>query len=727
SHAVLTVVFEQNTSRRDHGGCLVARSTKTARVHLVDLAGSERVKQTGATGATLNEASHINKSLAALGDVIKALAKAGKAQAGPNTFVPYRNSTLTYLLKESLGGNSVTVMIATVSPSLEHFEETFSTLKYAERAKKMVNHVRMNSSTTEMGPNTHAEIQKLRSEVERLKNEKEEMMRALIDTPARNLTRDSSVGIQIASALSLASSAAAPYAYPLNTAGGPGGPAVPEPPGPYATNQDTVAPPPPGPPAQEPRLPPAPAAPRDLPSNVPTLVNLNPDPMFTEKIRYPIHSGVATLGSSQSNDVVLSSSSVAPHHCVVSYESLTGLLVVSNFSGSETYVNGRRIGGEGDEIEDGMRGEGGEERRKARSVTIQHGFRICFGEKGTHVFRLEFITNEADERRIKADYEFAMEEMRLVHNEEIRAGESSSVAAAGRVPQRRPRAHHHSPSADDELPEEFEDMFNSMTPPPPSEASSATFDQNNQNLYTHPHNIQNEDVVINSIASKLDNFASQLDELSQDDEKLENSLKKLSRAPPSGARRHQHTDHSSPFSVYGYNPASIKAVQGGQTAPRHTPSKINASHTESEIEFMEYEKALTDRLSPHSDSTVVLDAEGREIAAGGNDKEELSESFAIQSRAALESLRREIQAEQEAGADEGGRGEEEEEEEDEFDAVINDVFNSAPEQTPAGAVVSKLNAVEKKREAARQRLRSRQNRSSRGGTTTNKYTNANED
>jgi hypothetical protein len=179
--------------------------------------------------------------------------------------------------------------------------------------------------------------------------------------------------------------------------------------------------------------------------------------------------------------------------------------------------------------------------------------------------------------------------------------------------------------------------------------------------------------------------------------------------------------------VYGYNPASIKAVQGGQTAPRHTPSKINASHTESEIEFMEYEKALTDRLSPHSDSTVVLDAEGREIAAGGNDKEELSESFAIQSRAALESLRREIQAEQEAGADEGGRGEEEEEEEDEFDAVINDVFNSAPEQTPAGAVVSKLNAVEKKREAARQRLRSRQNRSSRGGTTTNKYTNANED
>ena len=708
SHAVLTVVFEQNTMRHDHGGCLVAKSTKTARVHLVDLAGSERVKQTGATGATLNEASHINKSLAALGDVIKALAKAGKAQTAPtSSFVPYRNSTLTYLLKESLGGNSVTVMIATVSPSLDHFEETLSTLKYAERAKKMVNHVKMNSSTTQMVPSTHAEIQKLRSEVERLRNEKEEMIRAFTDTPARGLSdwrnqgQIDDIDIQIAEALSCAEEAATPHVH-ANKRGGQVSERR------EHSHQDTPAP------LQHTArnvaqnvhkmaigsLP-------TLPENAPTLVNLNPDPMFTEKIKYPIPSGVATVGSDPSNDVVLASASVAPHHCVVSYEKRTGLLMLANFEGSETYVNGRMIEAVGNDVADGMRLSPNHARRSATSVTLQHGFRLCFGSSGTHVFRLEFVTNEADERRVKADYEFAREEMRLVQNEEIRAGEKADTAtdqAHGFEGSRRPPQHyqhHHaqqSHSADDELPQEFEDMFNSMTPPPPSEASSATFDQNNQNFYTHPHNIQNEDIVINSIASKLDNFASQLDELSQDDEKLQNSLKKLASVPISDDR-HQHTSHSSPFSVYGYNPASVKALKTTQS--RHTPSKTNASHTESELEFLEYERALTDRLSPHSDSTVVLNAEGGEIAVDGNNKEELSESFAIQSRAALESLRREIQAEEE----EAERGDEEEE--DEFDAAINDVFNSAPEQTPAQAITTQLTATEKKREAARQRLRSR--------------------
>jgi hypothetical protein len=103
-----------------------------AKVNLVDLAGSERVKSTGATGSTLKEGANINKSLSALGNVINALVEASK---GKGAFIPYRNSKLTRVLQESLGGNSITAMLAALSPAACNFEETLSTLKYANRAK----------------------------------------------------------------------------------------------------------------------------------------------------------------------------------------------------------------------------------------------------------------------------------------------------------------------------------------------------------------------------------------------------------------------------------------------------------------------------------------------------------------------------------------------------------------------------------------------------------------
>jgi hypothetical protein len=103
-----------------------------AKISLVDLAGSERVKSTGATGAILKEGANINKSLSALGNVINALVEAGK---GKGTFIPYRNSKLTRVLQDSLGGNSITAMLAALSPAASNFEETLSTLKYANRAK----------------------------------------------------------------------------------------------------------------------------------------------------------------------------------------------------------------------------------------------------------------------------------------------------------------------------------------------------------------------------------------------------------------------------------------------------------------------------------------------------------------------------------------------------------------------------------------------------------------
>uniref|UniRef100_A0A8I3PVP6 Kinesin family member 13A n=1 Tax=Canis lupus familiaris TaxID=9615 RepID=A0A8I3PVP6_CANLF len=137
---------------------------KVSKVSLVDLAGSERVSKTGAAGERLKEGSNINKSLTTLGLVISSLADqaAGK---GKNKFVPYRDSVLTWLLKDNLGGNSQTSMIATISPAADNYEETLSTLRYADRAKRIVNHAIVNED-----PNAKV-IRELREEVEKLKGQ----------------------------------------------------------------------------------------------------------------------------------------------------------------------------------------------------------------------------------------------------------------------------------------------------------------------------------------------------------------------------------------------------------------------------------------------------------------------------------------------------------------------------------------------------------------------------
>ncbi|TMS12592.1 Kinesin-like protein KIF13B [Larimichthys crocea] len=109
---------------------------KVSKLSLVDLAGSERAAKTGAAGERLKEGSNINKSLSTLGLVISALADQG-AGKNRNKFVPYRDSVLTWLLKDSLGGNSRTAMVATISPAADNYDETLSTLRYADRAKSI--------------------------------------------------------------------------------------------------------------------------------------------------------------------------------------------------------------------------------------------------------------------------------------------------------------------------------------------------------------------------------------------------------------------------------------------------------------------------------------------------------------------------------------------------------------------------------------------------------------
>ena len=132
-----------------------------AKFHFVDLAGSERVKKTGAEGATLKEGININKSLLVLGNVISALSEVGKK----GNFVPYRDSKLTRILQDSLGGNSRTSMIACCSPAESNFDETLNTLNYASRARKIKNKPKVNRD-----PNSQL-IAELRMETYNLQKE----------------------------------------------------------------------------------------------------------------------------------------------------------------------------------------------------------------------------------------------------------------------------------------------------------------------------------------------------------------------------------------------------------------------------------------------------------------------------------------------------------------------------------------------------------------------------
>uniref|UniRef100_A0A8C9ZUP4 Kinesin family member 16B n=1 Tax=Sander lucioperca TaxID=283035 RepID=A0A8C9ZUP4_SANLU len=162
SHAIFTINFTQAKFDAE------MPSETLSKIHLVDLAGSERADATGATGVRLKEGGNINKSLVTLGNVISALAD--MTQDGVNTnlkkksvFVPYRDSVLTWLLKDSLGGNSKTIMIATVSPADVNYGETLSTLRYANRAKNIINKPTINEDC-----NVRL-IRELRAEIARLK------------------------------------------------------------------------------------------------------------------------------------------------------------------------------------------------------------------------------------------------------------------------------------------------------------------------------------------------------------------------------------------------------------------------------------------------------------------------------------------------------------------------------------------------------------------------------
>ncbi|CAK9189601.1 unnamed protein product [Sphagnum troendelagicum] len=158
SHSVFTFVIESRSKSVAEG----VSSVRSSRMNLVDLAGSERQKRTGAAGERLKEAGNINKSLSQLGNVINILAEA--SQTGKQRHIPYRDSRLTFLLQESLGGNAKLAMICAISPASSCKSETLSTLRFAQRAKAMQNKAVVNEETAN-------DVKLLREQIRQLKEE----------------------------------------------------------------------------------------------------------------------------------------------------------------------------------------------------------------------------------------------------------------------------------------------------------------------------------------------------------------------------------------------------------------------------------------------------------------------------------------------------------------------------------------------------------------------------
>lgn len=152
SHSIFSIIIEMRSTDDSGKECI-----RTGKLNLVDLAGSERQKKTGATGQQLKEGTKINLSLSALGNVISALSE------GKGKHIPYRDSKLTRLLQDSLGGNTKTLMVAAISPADYNYEETLSTLRYANRAKNIQNKPTINEDPKD------TQLREFKDEIDRLK------------------------------------------------------------------------------------------------------------------------------------------------------------------------------------------------------------------------------------------------------------------------------------------------------------------------------------------------------------------------------------------------------------------------------------------------------------------------------------------------------------------------------------------------------------------------------
>ncbi|XP_025264392.1 kinesin-like protein unc-104 isoform X8 [Camponotus floridanus] len=374
SHAVFTIFFTQQQQ-----DCATGLMTeKVSKISLVDLAGSERADSTGAKGTRLKEGANINKSLTTLGKVISALAEiAATKKKKKADFIPYRDSVLTWLLRENLGGNSKTAMIAAISPADINYDETLSTLRYADRAKQIVCKAVVNEdANARLIRELKEEIQKLRELLKqegidvqegpdgKVTYEKKESRDEIIRTNKRNEedTKETRPRIPSHTTSTIAEEAvdqlqaSEKLIAELNETweeklkrtesirlqreavfaemG-------------VAVKEDGVT------------------VGVFSPKKTPHLVNLNEDPLMSECLIYYIKDGFTRIGSAEAiipQDIQLCGPHILSEHCV--FENHEGIITLIPKKGALIYVNGREV---------------------TESLILTTGSRVILGK--SHVFR----------------------------------------------------------------------------------------------------------------------------------------------------------------------------------------------------------------------------------------------------------------------------------------------------------------------------------------------------
>ncbi|XP_057180878.1 kinesin-like protein KIF14 [Triplophysa rosa] len=371
SHSVFTLVMTQTKTEfveeEEHDHCI------TSRINLVDLAGSERCTSAQTSGDRLREGASINKSLLTLGKVISSLSE--QAQSRKKVFTPYRESLLTWLLKESLGGNSKTAMIATLSPAASNMEESLSTLRYAQQARMIINIAKVNEDTNaKLIRELKAEVEKLRSAQMSSQGVEPEKMRLFQQEIAALKNKLSQQERDMAEAhrtwkekLEEAEKRKREETKELQRAG-------------VTFKVD---------------------------NRLPNLVNLNEDPQLSEMLLYMIKEGetkVGKLKSVSAHDIQLSGALIADEHCVIS--NVKGTVSIKPMLNAKTYLNGNIV---------------------SECTVLHHGDRVILG--GDHYFRFNHPSEVQSGKRVSCwnagdgqrDFEFAKNELLSAQRAQLEA------------------------------------------------------------------------------------------------------------------------------------------------------------------------------------------------------------------------------------------------------------------------------------------------------------------
>ncbi|XP_028629639.1 kinesin-like protein KIF14 isoform X2 [Grammomys surdaster] len=372
SHSVFTLVMTQTKTELVEGEEHDHRIT--SRINLIDLAGSERCSTAHLSGERLKEGVSINKSLLTLGKVISALSEQA---SGKRVFIPYRESTLTWLLKESLGGNSKTAMIATISPAASNIEETLSTLRYATQARLIVNIAKVNEDmNAKLIRELKAEIEKLKAaqrnnwnidpERYRLCRQEIASLRMKLHQQERDMAEIQRVWKE---KFEQAEKRKLQETKELQKAG--------------VTFQ--------------------------MDNHLPNLVNLNEDPQLSEMLLYMVKEGVTTVGKHtphSSRDIQLSGVLIADDHCTI--RNFGGTVSIVPAGEAKTYVNGTHI---------------------SEPTVLHHGDRVVLG--GDHYFRFNHPVEVQKGKKMSSrnnltsegpkDFEFAKNELLTAQRSRLEA------------------------------------------------------------------------------------------------------------------------------------------------------------------------------------------------------------------------------------------------------------------------------------------------------------------